>query len=131
MPELRREDVELLLSTYAWSLDTTVPEAVAATFASDAVLQTPTGTYHGTAEIAAFAEGSSLADRGWQHWTGNIQFQQLSEDSGSVRSYVAVLDTHAEPPQIVAAGVYLDELGYIDGRWAFRSRRWAAMPPAQ
>lgn len=130
MPRLTRDHVDGLLADYSWSLDTTQPAEFANAFTADGLLESPAGTFRGTAELEAFAGGARLVDRGWRHWSSSVRFTQSSENEATVRSYVAVIDTSHQPAVIAAAGTYVDELAHLDGRWRFRSRRWESPPVA-
>lgn len=130
MPPITRDDIVCVLTDYAWSLDSTRPDDFAETFAPDGVLDGPTGSFHGAAELASFAADARLVDCGWQHWTNNVRFEQTSETEAISQCYVTVVDIRSEPPRIVAAGTYFDELVWADGRWRFRSRRWGRRPSA-
>lgn len=124
MPRLEREDVEVLVADYAWALDSTRPDEFAALFTRDGVLDSPAGVFEGIDALAEFAGRAALAERGWRHWASNIRIVESSGEEARVRSYVAVVDTRQEPPAVVAAGTYEDELRYAEGRWRIHARRW-------
>ncbi len=123
-----------LMSRYMFALDTTDPEAYAATFAPDAVLISGGGTEHGTAEIKKFVQG--LKDRLNKDATGpgrhfialrHIYFNLELDVDGNTAKGQAYWQTirrmdNGQMPVIAAMGRYEDEFVKKDGHWLIAKR---------
>ena len=123
-----------LMSRYMFALDSTDPEAYAATFTGDAELTTAGGTEHGTAEIMKMVQG--LKDRlnkdatgPGRHFIGlrHIYFNLAVDVDGNTAKGEAYWQTirredNGKPPIIIAMGRYEDEFVKKDGHWLIAKR---------
>ncbi len=120
------EEIRLLLSTYAVNGDRLRLDALAETFAEDGVLETPTATYAGRAEIRKGLGGGRSRQPGQtpaasfsRHNLTTSNIQLTGPDSAAGRTYFVVY-TDAGLDHL---GFYDDELVREDGCWRFSRRR--------
>jgi len=123
-----------LMSRYMFALDSTDPEAYAATFTDDAELTTGGGTEHGTTEIMKMVQG--LKDRLNKDATGpgrhfialrHIYFNLAVDVDGDTAKGEAYWQTirrqdNGQPPIIISMGRYEDEFVRKNGHWLIAKR---------
>jgi hypothetical protein len=116
-----------LMSAYNIAGDRMRVEALAATFMEDGVLQTPTATYRGRAEILAGLGGrpeAAAAPRTGprptvvRHNLTTSHVTVTGAHAAEGRTYFIVF-TDVGPDH---AGHYVDRLRKLDGRWLFEHR---------
>jgi hypothetical protein len=118
----RLEDAEAarnLLHAYASVLDDPTPEAVAALFSENGVLEVPMGRFEGRAAVAAFYRsrlGPKDGDK--RHFLCNLRIRHPAPGTVEIASYF--LFTGRNPgTSALGWGTYLDRIQVHDGVAAF------------
>ena len=123
-----------LMSRYMFALDSTDPEAYAATFTPDAALTSGGGTEHGKAEIMKMVQGlkerlNKDATGPGRHFIGlrHIYFNLTLDVDGNTAKGEAYWQTirrqdDGKPPIIIAMGRYEDEFVKTGGHWLIAKR---------
>lgn len=130
-----KADIETLAGHYIFAIDWRDPEAYAATFAPDGVLNYGGGQAVGREEIAAVIQGlreRELANapegeetQGGaynQHFVTNMVID-VAEDGQSATELAYWFAVSGAEPRLSSFGHYMDELVKIDGEWFYASRR--------
>mgnify|MGYP000386249110 CR=1 FL=1 len=130
-----KADIETLAGHYIFAIDWRDPEAYAATFAPDGVLNYGGGQAVGREEIATVIrslrerelanaeDGEETRGGGYnQHFVSNMVID-VAEDGNSATELAYWFAISGEDPAISSFGHYKDELVKIDGEWFYASRR--------
>jgi uncharacterized protein (TIGR02246 family) len=132
-----RAMIEDLQARYLFALDFRDPEAYAATFAEDGVLDYGAGKIRGREAIAAMVEGmregdaetraadtSGLRPAAGRHNITNIVIE-IDGDRATGTAYWFHMgnDNPARSAQLNSFGHYEDELVKVDGEWLFSLRK--------
>ena len=116
--------IQQIYAKYNHAIDSGNGANWAATFATDGVFISASGTFTGTEQLAAFATGfgSRLKAR---HWTNNLILEgDSSKATGSCYLVLFRLTPGEKPPaSILTTAIYNDELAKgADGSWRFTKR---------
>jgi hypothetical protein len=114
------ELARLLMHRYAHGCDTLDPDAVAATFADDGVLEAGTARFDGHDAIAAFYRRGLDRDR--RHFVTNISIDRVDDGTVAATSYLLAIEEGTEPT-IVRWGRYTDRIAVGPGGAHFAHRR--------
>lgn len=126
-----REAIEGLMWRYARALDTFNPDAYAAVYTEDGQFGVGDNATKGRAAlrrmIAAFNEREAGPPR-LLHMTTDAWIEFIDDTHAKHHSYwlTMALGSDDQPARIAAAGVGVDELVKIDGRWLIRIRNVTA-----
>ena len=122
----RVEDAETArnhLHTYAQTLDDPTPEAVAALFTEDGVLEVPSGSFQGRAAIADFYRSRLTPEDGdKRHFLVNLRTRQLEPGLVEVASYY-VYTSREDHRSGLGWGTYTDQVRVVDGTAHFQRKR--------
>jgi len=127
-------EVGELISRYNLAFDLGEPEAWVATFAADAIFDTPGGVIEGHAALREFCE-RRFRERGEnpgrnQHVVGNLIVRPQGPDRAIAASYLYRLQAgDGGPPSALDLGCYRDELYRSDVGWLFTRRQSRSWPP--
>jgi ketosteroid isomerase-like protein len=110
----------LLMNRYAHACDTRDPDAVAATFADDAVLEAGTARFDGRDAIAAFYRRGLDRDR--RHFVTNVSIDRIDDVTVAATSYLLAIEEGADPT-IVRWGHYTDRIAVDTEGARFAHRR--------
>jgi hypothetical protein len=116
--------IQQLYAKYNHAIDSGKGDAWAATFASDGVFTSPTGTFTGTEQLAGFGGGLAKQLK-IRHWTNNLVLEgDSSKATGSCYLVLYRLTPGEQPPAgILTTAIYNDELAKGgDGAWRFTKR---------
>lgn len=118
-----RAAIHQLAARYCHALDVRDPDAVAATFTDDGVLESAwvgMGVLKGHEDIKRyFRQGRGGEVR---HWT-NSALLEGNGDEARMRMYLMSMRVAASVREVVVTGRYDDTLRKIDGQWLFAHRR--------
>jgi hypothetical protein len=130
-----RADIEQLAYKYVFALDWRDPEAYAAAFAPDGVLNYGGGQAVGREQIAGviktmrdremarLKEGETGQGNGHgKHFISSMVIE-VSEDGTRAISQATWIQVNGVEPRIAAHGHYVDKLVKINGEWLYSSRR--------
>ncbi|WP_181311747.1 nuclear transport factor 2 family protein [Nocardioides campestrisoli] len=124
----RLEDTEAArnhLHAYAETLDDPTPEAVAALFTEDGVLEVPSGSFEGRAEITEFYRSRLTPEDGEKrHFLVNLRTRHLEPGLVEVASYF-VYTSREDTRSALGWGTYTDQVRVTDGAAGFRRKRIA------
>lgn len=120
--------IQELYARYNHAIDLGDPKGWAATFTEDGVFSAPTtGTFEGAQALLEFAERAQGVKA--RHWTNNLVLDGdgRSAADGDARSaagscYLLLLGVAQRPANVLASGIYRDELVCTPGGWRFRRR---------
>lgn len=101
------EQARLLMHRYAHGCDTRDPDAVAATFADDGVLEAGAARFDGHDAIASFYRRGLDRDR--RHFVTNISIERVDDGTVAATSYLLAIEEGADPT-IVRWGRYTDRI---------------------
>ena len=113
------EQARSLMHRYAHACDTRDPDAVAATFTDDAVLEAGTTRFDGRDAIAAFYRRGLDRDR--RHFVTNISIDRIDDVTVAATSYLLAIEEGADPT-IVRWGRYTDRISVEAGGARFARR---------
>jgi len=120
----RLEDVEAargLFYTYAKTLDDPDPDAVAALFTDDAVLQVPGGTFSGRQQIGDFYAQAFAVDPSLKrHFIVNLRVAGVRDRVVEFESYLLYIGRGDE--SIIGWGTYVDKVDVSGSRPAFAEK---------
>ncbi|GGO75050.1 nuclear transport factor 2 family protein [Nocardioides deserti] len=127
LERLRRlEDAETArnhLHAYAETLDDPTPEAVAALFTEDGVLEVPAGSFEGRAAIADFYRSRLTPDDGdKRHFLVNLRTRHLQPGLVEVASYF-VFTSREDARSALGWGTYTDQVRVVGGSARFQRKR--------
>ena len=116
------DEIRQVIARYCHYLDSVQPNAVAALFSHDAVLDVAGSKFEGAEAIKAYYEQlRAVYDvRPMMHYVTNVVIDVDGEEATS-QSYILVLNP-AVTIAIITAGRYNDRLRRIDGQWRFVER---------
>lgn len=124
----RLEDAEAArnhLHAYAETLDDPTPEAVAALFTEDGVLEVPSGSFEGRTAIAEFYRPRLTPDDGEKrHFLVNLRTRHLEPGMVEVASYF-VYTSREDARSGLGWGTYTDQVRVVDGIARFHRKRIA------
>ncbi|MBI5949736.1 MAG: nuclear transport factor 2 family protein [Chloroflexi bacterium] len=118
-------DIQMLYARYNHAIDAGKAEAWAATFTPDGDFKaTGNPDCHGTAQLAAFAQGFAGNMQGKaRHWTNNLVIEPSPEGAkGSCYLILYRVVGAGTPPAALATGIYRDVLTKAADGWKFASR---------
>jgi hypothetical protein len=116
--------IQQIYAKYNHAIDSGNGAGWAATFATDGVFTSASGTFNGTEQLAGFATGfaSRLKAR---HWTNNLVLEgDGGKATGTCYLILLRLTPGEQPPaSILTTAIYNDELSKgPDGAWRFTKR---------
>lgn len=118
------EEARNLLHAYAETLDDPTPERVAALFTEDGVLEVPSGTFTGRAEVQGFYRSRLGPDDGEKrHFLVNVRTRHLAPGLVEVASYFVFTGRHSDRSAL-GWGTYLDRIR-VEERAGSRVARFA------
>lgn len=129
-----RLEINELLARYCHSIDAARADLCAGLFTDDASLNTAVGNAHGSDAIRAWVEGRlALRQEGMQvrHYLLNVLLAPVAADLVRARStllYTTQARDAQTSAQLLATGIYEDEIRRTDRGWRF-SRRTVEMAP--
>lgn len=137
IPADDRLDMMELMARYAWAYDTSMADALAATFTPDGVLEVfgkPLVT--GRAGFAAFLAMAAdmRKDNGWQHLSDHHVFKDYDGDRCTIYSYYLMPESDAAGGNVHlrAMGYYVSHCVRTPEGWLFARRevvRWNGKQP--
>ena len=113
--------IQDLYARYNHAIDFGDGDGWAACFTGSGIFSSSTGTFTGTADLAAFATGfaSRLKAR---HWTNNLVIEADGEGARG-KCYLMLLKLNeGAPASVLATAVYNDSLVKEAGSWKFATR---------
>jgi ketosteroid isomerase-like protein len=131
-----RAEIEDLMARYLYAFDWQDPEAYAATFTEDGVLEFAGGTERGREELAQVMRDMAVREKAKadasfpprrhrvRHYVTNLVLE-IDGDTARSTSYWWEFnnDARAGRPYLGTYGHYEDELKRVDGRWLFAHRK--------
>lgn len=113
--------IQALYARYNHAIDFGDGDGWAACFTSNGVFSSSTGTFTGTADLAAFATAfpSRLKAR---HWTNNLVIE-ADGDGARGKCYLMLLKLNeGAPPSVLTTAIYNDALVKEADAWKFATR---------
>jgi ketosteroid isomerase-like protein len=131
-----RAEIEDLMARYLYAFDWQDPEAYAATFTEDGVLEFAGGIERGREELAQVMRDMAVREKAKadasfpprrhrvRHYVTNLVLE-IDGDTARSTSYWWEFnnDARAGRPYLGTYGHYEDELKRVDGRWLFAHRK--------
>ena len=120
-----RLEITDLVARYNHAVDRGDGEAFADTFTDDGALDAAGRLIEGRAALAAFAKGLPGSVRVPRHIASNLVMEGDGEaGQATLAAYVQMYALAGDPPrqEVVASGLYDDQLAKVDGRWRFVRR---------
>jgi uncharacterized protein (TIGR02246 family) len=113
--------IDQLMARYNQSIDYGDPDAFAACFVPDGVLEFPGQRIEGTAAIREFCTSVPTMVPGLKHWTSNHQID-VHGDTASALVHLLMVVVGAEGTNVIGHGRYADQLVRTADGWRYASR---------
>jgi hypothetical protein len=124
-----RQQIEDLLTRYAYNLGVGTPESYAAFYAEDGQLIFGATTYTGREEIAGVYAGIGTDGPSRQAYSFNVSISNplitVDGDTATAKLIYTeiVIDEQGDTPRLLAQGREFDTFVKVDGQWLIQTRR--------
>lgn len=109
-----------LYARYNHAIDSGDSEAWAGCFTADGVFESGRGSFRGSEQLIAFAQGFAERTKA-RHWTNNLILDETPEGVAG-KCYLMLYRLGEGAPDIMASGLYHDTLTQAPEGWRFVSR---------
>lgn len=109
--------IQQLYAKYNHAIDAGQGDDWAACFTADGTFKSPSGTFTGTEQLAGFGSGMAKQIKA-RHWVNNLVVEANGDGAkGSCYLVLYLLKGAGNPPNIIATGIYRDELAKGPDGW--------------